>query len=63
MVSCTLDSELSRRQFTMLSDLTINPAAFLMLMVVTPLYIRVFQNAFMSKNLRDHLAKYVVIQN
>ena len=38
MVSCTLDSELSRPQFTMLSDLTIDPAAFLMLMVAAPLY-------------------------
>ena len=25
--------------------------------------IRVFQNALMSKNLREHFAKYVVIQN
>ena len=41
MVSCTLDSELSRPQFTMLSDLsdlTIDPAAFLVLMVAAPLY-------------------------
>ena len=38
MVSCTLDSELSRPQFTMFSDLTIDPAAFLMLMVAAPLY-------------------------
>ena len=53
MVSCTLDTERSRRQFTMLSDLTIDPAAFLMLMVVTPLYMFLLGIQYVLKDDKD----------